>query len=244
MSGMSREDLLSALDVLNVRLDSEFGAALETWDLERGAWSQAGPYVPEYMCELRLAPDGYGRDRVLLRGAALPDPDGARLSAWEDLLRLAGMPGASVGEELALKLSLLPDRDVLGMLRRIAFEGDGVSRKNMLGALRAYGELFGFLGFDVSLEPDEFATGAKKYVCAVKARRAGCPAGRLLWRGSGATRRDAREDVLRLAHSESGMPLAFSEAEAKARIAEAGEYAFRPACRRIVTLAGAFEGRL
>ena len=49
--------------------------------------------------------------------------------------------------------------------------------------------------------------------------------------------------MLRLAHSASGMPLAFSEAEAKMRIALAGEDAFRPACRKIEMYADAFEGR-
>ena len=121
MKGMSEEDVRSALDALNARLDFEFGAALKAWVLERGRWSQAGPYVPEYVCELWLEPDGYGRDRVLLRGGAFPDPDEARLSAWEGLLGHAGFPDASSGEELALKLSLLPDRDVRGMLRRIAY---------------------------------------------------------------------------------------------------------------------------
>jgi len=243
VSGMSRKDLRSALDALNAQLDPEFGAALETWDLERGSWSPAGPYVPEYVCELRLAPDGYGRDRVLLRGASSPDQDEARRLAWEDLRRLAGLPDASSGEELALKLSLLPDRDVRRSMRLMAFEGDGVSREDMLGALRAYDELFDFLGFDVRLKPAEFGTPGGRYACAVTARYADSPTSRLLWRGSGATPWDAREDMLRLAHSESGMPLAFSEEEAKMRIAAAGEEAFRPACRRVEMFAGAFEGR-
>ena len=120
---------------------------------------------------------------------------------------------------------------------------DGVSRKDMLGVLRAYNALFDSLGFDVSLEPDEFAAGAKKYACVAKARYADEPAGRLLWWGSGATQQDAREDMLRLAHSEFGMPLAFSEEEAKMRIALAGEDAFRQACRNIEIFAGAFEDR-
>jgi hypothetical protein len=113
----------------------------------------------------------------------------------------------------------------------------------MLGALRAYGALFDFLGFDVSLKPDEFETPDGRYACAVTARYADSPTSRLLWRGSGATRQDAREDMLRLAHSGSGMPLAFSEEEAKMRIAAAGEEAFRLACRDIEMFAGAFEGR-
>lgn len=121
MTGMSREELLSALGVLNARLDLEFGAALETWDLERGKWSPAGPYVPEYVCELRLAPDGHGRDRVLLRSASSPDRGEARRWAWEEMLSLAGLPDASSGEELVLKLSLLPDSDVRDMLRKIAY---------------------------------------------------------------------------------------------------------------------------
>jgi len=120
VNGMPKKDLRSALDVLNARLDFEFGAALEPWDLERGRWSPAGPYVPEYVCELRLAPDGRGRDRVLLRSAASPGKDEARLWAWKGMLSLAGLPDASSGEELALKLSLLPDGDVRDMLRRIA----------------------------------------------------------------------------------------------------------------------------
>ena len=120
MSGMSEKDLLSALDVLNARLDLEFGAALEMRDFARKAWIRLGPYVPEYVCELWLAPDGHGRDRVLLRGGVFPNLDEARLSAWRGLLGHAGLPGASSGEELELKLSLLPDRDVQGMLRRIA----------------------------------------------------------------------------------------------------------------------------
>lgn len=120
MNGMSRKDLLSALDVLNVRLRLEFGVSLEPWDLERGAWSQAGPYVPEYVCELRLAPDRYSMSSILLRSVASPDQDEARLLAWEGLLHLAGFPAASSGEELVLKLSLLPDRDVKNMLHRVA----------------------------------------------------------------------------------------------------------------------------
>lgn len=121
MKGISRKDLRSALDVLNARLDIEFGAALETWDLERGRWSQAGPYVPEYVCELRLTPDGHGRDRTLLRSAFFPRQDEARFSAWERLLDVAGLPDASSREELCLKLSLLEDQDVRDMLRRIAY---------------------------------------------------------------------------------------------------------------------------
>ena len=120
---------------------------------------------------------------------------------------------------------------------------DGASREDMLGVLRAYGALFGSLGVDVSLNPDEFASGAGGYVCAVTARRAGGRTKRLLWRGSGATPRGAREDMLRRAHAESGMPLAFSEEEAEMRIAAAGEDAFRQACRDIEMFAGAFEGR-
>lgn len=121
MNGMSEEDLRSALGVLNARLEFEFGASLEPWVLERGRWSQAGPYVPEYVCELWLAPDGHGRDRALLRGGVFPDPDEARLSAWRGLLGHAGLPDASSGEELVLKTSLLPDRDVRDALRRIAY---------------------------------------------------------------------------------------------------------------------------
>lgn len=129
MSGMSRKDLRSALDILNAQLDLEFGAALRMWDLERGKWSAAGPYVPEYVCELELAPDGYGRDRVLLRSVSSPDQDEARLLAWKGLLHLAGFPDASSGEELALKLSLLPDQDVKNMLRRVA-KVEGILRWN------------------------------------------------------------------------------------------------------------------
>ena len=49
--------------------------------------------------------------------------------------------------------------------------------------------------------------------------------------------------MLRLAHSASGMPLAFSEAEAKMRIALAGADAFRQAYRKIEMFTGKFEGR-
>ena len=52
-----------------------------------------------------------------------------------------------------------------------------------------------------------------------------------------------RENLLQLAHSASGMPPAFSEAEAKMRIALAGKGAFRPACGKIEAFAGEFEGR-
>lgn len=109
----------------------------------------------------------------------------------------------------------------------------------MLGVLRAYDALFGFLGLNVRLKPDEWAAGPGRYVCAVTARYADSLTSSLLWRGSGATQRDVREDMLRLAHSESGMPLAFSEAEAKMRIALAGEDAFRSACRSIEMFAEA-----
>ena len=120
---------------------------------------------------------------------------------------------------------------------------DGMSRKDMLGVPRAYEALFDSLGFAVRLEPDEFHRGFstdRGYACTVRARRINSP-GRLLWEGCGRTRRAAREDMLRQAHSASGMPLAFSEAEAKMRIALAGEGAFQPACRRIEMFAGEFE---
>ena len=117
---------------------------------------------------------------------------------------------------------------------------DGVSREDMLGTLGAYEALFGSLGFAVRLEPHEFRTPGG-YVCAVIASCADGTAGRLLWQGSGATQQAARESMLRLAHSESDMPLAFSEAEAKMRIAIDGEDAFRLACRKIEMYAGGFE---
>ena len=119
---------------------------------------------------------------------------------------------------------------------------DGVPREDMLGTLGAYEALFGSLGFAVRLEPHEFRTPAG-YVCAVIASCADGAAGRLLWQGSGETQQAAREDMLRLAHSASGMPPAFSEAEAKMRIALAGKDAFRPACGRIEAFAGEFGGR-
>ena len=120
---------------------------------------------------------------------------------------------------------------------------DGMSRKDMLGTLRAYEALFDSLGFAVRLEPDEFYTGFstdRGYVCIVRARRMDSP-GRLLWEGYGRTQQAAREDMLRQAHSASGMPPAFSEAEAKMRIALVGEDAFQPACRKIEMFAGEFE---
>ena len=119
---------------------------------------------------------------------------------------------------------------------------NGVSREDMLGVLQVYNTLFDFLGFAIRLEPNEFSAG-NGYVCVVTARSTDNPTGRLLWQGFGATQQAAREDMLRLAHSESGMPLAFSEAEAKMRIALTGEDAFRPACRKIEMYADEFEGR-
>lgn len=120
---------------------------------------------------------------------------------------------------------------------------NGVSRKDMLGVLRVYDALFYSLGFDVSLKPSEFPVPGGEYACAVMARYADSPTSRLLWRGFGSTQQEAREDMLRLAHSGFGMPLAFSEAEAKMRIALAGEGAFRQACRDVEMFAGAFEER-
>ena len=119
---------------------------------------------------------------------------------------------------------------------------DGVSREDMLGVLQTYDTLFDFLGFAIRLEPDELSVG-NGYVCVVTAHSADNPTGRLLWQGFGATQQAAREDMLRLAHSASGMPLAFSEAEAKMRIALAGEDTFWPACRKIEMFTGKFEGR-
>ena len=117
---------------------------------------------------------------------------------------------------------------------------NGVSREDMLGVLQVYNTLFDFLGFAVHLEPDEFSAG-NGYVCVVAACSTYNPTGRLLWHGFGATQQAAREDMLRLAHSASGMPLAFSEAEAKMRIALVGEEEFQPACRKIEMFAGEFE---
>ena len=118
----------------------------------------------------------------------------------------------------------------------------GVSREDMLGVLQVYDTLFDSLGFAIRLEPDEFSAD-NRYVCVVTVRSVDNPTGRLLWQGFGATQQEAREDMLRMAHSASGMPLAFSEAEAKMRIALAGEDAFRPACRKIEMYADAFVGR-
>ena len=119
---------------------------------------------------------------------------------------------------------------------------DGVSREDMLGVLRTYDTLFDFLGFAVRLEPDEFRTSSgNRYICVVTARSADNLTGRLLWHGFGATQQAARESMLRLAHSESDMPLAFSEAEAKMRIALASEGTFQSACRKIEMFAGEFE---
>ena len=120
---------------------------------------------------------------------------------------------------------------------------DGVSRRDLLGTLRAYEALFDSLGFAVRLEPDEFGIGFstdRGYACTVRARRMNSP-GRLLWEGYGRTQQAAREDMLRQAHSASGMPLAFSEAEAKMRIALTGEGTFQSACRKIEMFAGEFE---
>lgn len=119
---------------------------------------------------------------------------------------------------------------------------DGVSREDMLGVLQVYDTLFDSLGFAIRLEPDELSTG-DRYVCVVTARSADNSTGRWLWQGFGATQQAAREDMLRLAHSASGMPLAFSEAEAKMRIALAGEDTFWQACRKIEMFTCKFEGR-
>ena len=121
---------------------------------------------------------------------------------------------------------------------------DGVSRKDMLGVLRTYNALFDSLGFAVRLEPDEFGIGFstdRGYTCTVRARHMDSPSGRLLWGGYGRTQQAARENMLRQAHSEYGMPPAFSEAEAKMRIALAGENAFRTACGKIEMFAGEFK---
>ena len=120
---------------------------------------------------------------------------------------------------------------------------NGVSREDMLGVLQVYEALFDSLGFAVRLEPDEFHIGFstdRGYACTVRARRIDSP-GRLLWGGYGRTQQAARENMLRQAHSEYGMPLAFSEAEAKMRIALVGEEEFQPACRKIEMFASEFE---
>ena len=118
---------------------------------------------------------------------------------------------------------------------------DGVSREDMLGTLRAYEALFDSLGFDVRLELDEFAIEAGLYICIVSARRGDDRYGAQLWTAEAKTARGAREYVLRQAHAEYGMPSAFSEEEAKMRIALAGENAFRTACRKIEMFAGEFK---
>ena len=120
---------------------------------------------------------------------------------------------------------------------------NGVSREDMLGVLQVYEALFDSLGFAVRLESDEFHIGFstdRGYACTVRARRIDSP-GRLLWGGYGRTQQAARENMLRQAHSASGMPLAFSEAEAKTRIALAGEGTFQSACRKIEMFAGEFK---
>ena len=119
---------------------------------------------------------------------------------------------------------------------------DGVSREDMLGTLRTYDALFDSLGFDVRLELDEFAIEAGLYICVVSARHGDDRYGAQLWTAEAKTARGAREYVLRQAHLDYGMPLAFSEEEAKMRIALAGADEFRPACRKIEMFAGEFNG--
>ena len=118
---------------------------------------------------------------------------------------------------------------------------DGVSREDMLGTLRAYEALFDSLGFDVRLELDEFAIEAGLYICVVSARHGDDRYGAQLWTSEAKTARGAREYVLRQAHSESGMPLARSEAEAKMRIVLVGEDEFLPACRKIEMFVDEFK---
>ena len=118
-----------------------------------------------------------------------------------------------------------------------------ISYEDMLGVLQVYEALFDSLGFAVRLESDEFHIGFstdRGYACTVRARCIDSP-GRLLWGGYGRTKQAARENMLRQAHSEYGMPPAFSEAEAKMWIALAGADEFRPACRKIEVFAGEFK---
>ena len=122
MNGMSRKDLLSALDVLNARLDFEFGAALKLkiQPLRQISFPPGQPRY-DFAGAIWLAPDGHGRDRQAWCVTFSPSPDAAAAGLWESMSKFAGLPPASSGEELELKLSLLPDRDVRDMLRRIAY---------------------------------------------------------------------------------------------------------------------------
>ena len=73
-----------------------------------------------YVCEIWLT-GGLVREGPRWRAESRLGPETARSLAWTNLLRSTGLPEAFSGEEMELKLSLLPEQDVQSMLWKIAY---------------------------------------------------------------------------------------------------------------------------
>ena len=108
---MSREDLDGVIAVLSEQI-SRFGLG-KPLSIEERLYQAFLPYEL-FMCDL------YSGQDPLFRSMASPDSkDTARVSLLKMMNAKAGLPLAFSEEEMRLKLSVLPDADLRGILTRV-----------------------------------------------------------------------------------------------------------------------------
>lgn len=117
--GVSKEDFDAAVRAVS-DVVSGFcpGSSLRTAERTYHAWGRAQPSL---ICEIEL---GSG-DPTPYRGVA-PESAGrgeARRRALEDMSRRGGWPLAFSGDEMRLRLSLLPENELRTLSRRCAVPG-------------------------------------------------------------------------------------------------------------------------
>ena len=115
---VSREDFDSVVravsDVVSVFCP---GSSLHTAERTYRAWKSE----PNLICEVNAYPGG----RLLWRGV-VPEPAGweeARKRALGEMSSAGGWPPAFSGDEMRLRLSLLPDNELRKLSRRCAIPG-------------------------------------------------------------------------------------------------------------------------
>ena len=117
--GVSREDFDAMVQAVS-GVVSGFcpGSGLRTVERTYWAWKSCEPAL---ICEIEIDPGA----RLMWRGVA-PESAGwgkARKYALEDMSRRGGWPAAGSGEEMSLRLSLLPENELRELSRRCAVPG-------------------------------------------------------------------------------------------------------------------------
>ena len=119
--GVSREDFEGVVRAVS-DVVSGFcpGSSLRTVERTYHAWGRAQPSL---ICEVELEPG----DPASYRGVASESAGWgkARKCALEDMSRRGGWPPAFSGDEMRLRLSLLPESELRGLSRRCAQDQSG-----------------------------------------------------------------------------------------------------------------------